>query len=90
MMGPNADPGSASRPEPKVRAATGAAGGILTVVVVVLTALQGSTGFLDGGVPAWLVAVVGAALTVVTALATFVNGFSAPHAPRPDLPESKR
>ncbi len=88
---PDTDPlwHTAHAPERKVTAATSTVGGVLGVVVTVLTILQGTAGVLDHA-PAWAVALIGAAVAVATTVATYWNAYAAPHTARPDLPERQR
>jgi uncharacterized membrane protein YccC len=83
---PQATAKAAAQPvEKKVTASTVTAGGILALILAVLSVVENDQ--LVEGLPDWVSVLVG---TIVAAGGTYLAGHQAPHTPRPDLPADQR
>ncbi len=71
--------------EKKVKAATGAAGAIVALIVTILSVVEGDQ--LMEGTPDWIPVLIS---MLIAAGATFGAGRAAPHTARPDLPINQR
>ncbi len=71
--------------EKKVKAATGAAGAVVALIVTLLSVVEGDQ--LMEGTPDWIPVLIS---VLIAAGATFGAGRAAPHTARPDLPVNQR
>ncbi len=80
------DPRHQDQPtEKKVKAATGAAGAVVALIVTLLSVAEGDQ--LMEGTPDWIPVLIS---VLIAAGATFGAGRAAPHTARPDLPVNQR